>query len=60
MSKADPTAGTRMARLRANNKAKGLAEVKVWIPENRRQELLRLTADWRIDHFEEYEKKLDK
>ncbi len=43
----DPTIKTRIARLKASNAKKGLVQVQVWIPEDKRQDLHKLARKWR-------------
>lgn len=50
MKKKDPTSPARQKRLARNNAIKGLVKVKTWVPEEKREELLRQTARWRKKH----------
>lgn len=50
MSDYDPSIRARKQRLKASNSKKGLVQVQVWVPNDRRDDLYILARSWRQEH----------
>jgi len=46
----DHTIRERKLRLRASNEKKGLVQVQVWVPADRRDDLYEMARGWRKSH----------
>ena len=50
MSNRDPSIRERKCRLKASNVKKGLVQVQVWVPADRRDDLHEIARSWRHSH----------